>query len=83
MYTLMIISAALSYSVGGYYMKLAEGFNKVTPSVLVFTFFFLGAAFQTVAMRGSQIIVTCIIVLGVKALTDFALSIFFSAKFLH
>lgn len=39
MYLFIAIIAALSYSVGGIFMKLSEGYEKLVPTVLVYLFF--------------------------------------------
>ena len=77
MFTLMVITAAVSYSIGGYYMKLSNGLTNFAPSAMVFALFVLGAGFQTVAMRGSTMVATYIIVLGLEAATAFLLGALF------
>jgi multidrug transporter EmrE-like cation transporter len=67
--------AALSFSIGGYYMKLCDGFAKFRPSLLVFMFFVVGACLQTVAMRDEQMSITYIVVLGIEAITALSLSV--------
>jgi multidrug transporter EmrE-like cation transporter len=69
--------AALSFSIGGYFMKLSAGLTQFRPTVLVFTFFAIGASLQTVAMRDQQMAVTYIVVLGLEAVTAFSLGVFF------
>lgn len=69
----MLFGAALSFSVGGYYMKLSQGLTVAWASVLVFACFALGATLQTLAMRGSAMTVTYIAVLGLEAITAYAL----------
>jgi len=58
-------------------MKLSAGLTEFRPTVLVFAFFALGASLQTVAMRGQQMAVTYIVVLGFEAITAFSLGVFF------
>jgi multidrug transporter EmrE-like cation transporter len=77
MFTMLTCLAALSFSVGGYYMKLSAGLTQFRPTVLVFAFFALGACLQTVAMQGQQMAVTYIVVLGFEAITAFSLGVFF------
>ncbi len=67
--------AALSFSVGGYYMKLSDGLSRFRPSMFVFLFFAFGACLQTVAMQDEQMSITYIVVLGLEALTALSLSI--------
>jgi multidrug transporter EmrE-like cation transporter len=76
MFILIIVLAAVSYSVGGYYMKLSNGFNQFGPTALVFMLFCLGAGLQTWAMRNEQMTVTYILVLGLEAVIAFGLGVF-------
>jgi len=69
--------AALAFSVGGYFMKLSAGLTQFRPTVLVFSCFAIGAGLQTIAMRGNQMAVTYIIVLGLEAITAFSLGVIF------
>jgi small multidrug resistance pump len=57
-------------------MKLSEGLTQFRPTLLVFTFFVVGTCLQTVAMRGEQMSVTYIVVLGFEATSALALSVF-------
>lgn len=74
--TLLLVVAALSYSIGGYYMKLSEGLTRGGPTALVLALFGLGAILQTVAMRHGSMTITYIIVLGIEAITALALGVF-------
>ena len=75
-FTLLAVLAAFSFSIGGYFMKLSDGLTRLRPALLVFACFGLGAAFQTLAMRGEQMGITYVVVLGLEAITAFALSVF-------
>jgi len=75
MFTVMTCLAALSFSIGGYFMKLSAGLTQLRPTVMVFTFFAIGACLQTVAMRGEQMSMTYIVVLGFEAITAFSLGV--------
>jgi multidrug transporter EmrE-like cation transporter len=77
MFTVLTCLAALSFSIGGYYMKLSAGLTQFRPTVLVFVFFAVGVCLQTVAMQGQQMAVTYIVVLGFEAITAFCLGAFF------
>jgi multidrug transporter EmrE-like cation transporter len=74
MFTTLTGLAALSFSIGGYFMKLSAGLTHLRPTVLMFAFFLVGTVLQTVAMRGEQMAVTYIAVLGFEAITALALS---------
>lgn len=73
----LVILAALSFSVGGYFMKLSSGLTVAGPTALVFTLFALGAGLQTLAMRGEQMSVIYIVVLGLEAVTAYLLGTMF------
>jgi multidrug transporter EmrE-like cation transporter len=74
MFTTLTGLAALSFSIGGYFMKLSAGLTHLRPTLLMFGFFSVGAVLQTVAMRGEQMVVTYIVVLGFEAITALVLS---------
>jgi small multidrug resistance pump/quaternary ammonium compound-resistance protein SugE len=73
MFTVLVVSAALLYSIGGYFMKLSRGLTEVTPTTMVFVCFGVGAALQTLSMRGESMTVTYVIVLGIEAVTAYLL----------
>lgn len=56
-------------------MKLSAGLTHLRPTVLMFAFFSVGTVLQTVAMRGEQMAITYIVVLGFEAITALVLSI--------
>jgi multidrug transporter EmrE-like cation transporter len=72
----LAVLAAFSFSIGGYFMKLSAGLTQLRPTLLVFAFFAVGACCQTVAMRGEQMAITYIVVLGLEAISALVLSIF-------
>jgi small multidrug resistance pump len=75
MFTALTGLAALSFSIGGYFMKLSVGLTRLRPTLLMFGFFSAGAVLQTVAMRGEQMAITYIVVLGFEAITALVLSV--------
>jgi multidrug transporter EmrE-like cation transporter len=77
MQIVLLLAAALSYSIGGYYMKLAEGFSKGWPSLVVLGLFCLGASLQMFAMRQSEMTVSYMMVLGFEAITAVAIGSLF------
>jgi multidrug transporter EmrE-like cation transporter len=77
MFTSLTCLAALSFSIGGYFMKLSVGLTQFRPTVFMFALFALGACLQTLAMRGQPMAVTYIVVLGFEAITAFGLGVFF------
>jgi multidrug transporter EmrE-like cation transporter len=64
---LLSLLAAGAYTVGGVFMRKADGFSQVLPSVMVFACFGGGAALQTLAMRRSEVSINYILVLGLEA----------------
>lgn len=77
MFTVLVVLAAVAFSVGGYCMKLSAGLTRPLPSVLVFVLFGLGAALQALAMRDEPMSVTYIVVLGLEAVAAYALGALF------
>ena len=55
-------------------MKLSAGLTHLRPTLLMFGFFSVGAVLQTVAMRGEQMAITYLVVLGFEAITALVLS---------
>jgi multidrug transporter EmrE-like cation transporter len=76
MASVFVVLAAISYSVGGYYMKLSNGFSQFGSTMVVFILFGLGAGLQIWAMRNEQMTVTYIVVLGLEAVIAFGLGVF-------
>ena len=74
---LLLVSAALSYSIEGYFMKLSDGLSRPGPTSLVLGLFCFGAILQTIAMRHGELSVTYILVLGLEAITALALGLLF------
>lgn len=77
MQTLILLGAAVSYSVGGYFMKLSHGLTKGGPIALVMGLFCLGAGLQMYAMRNTEMTITYIMVLGFEAITAMTIGALF------
>ena len=71
-----VISAALSYTLGGYFMKHSDGFTQIAPTIAVLALFCLGASLQTFAMRQQEMTRMYIIVLGFEAICAFLFGTF-------
>ncbi|MFL6415970.1 MAG: SMR family transporter [Bryobacteraceae bacterium] len=71
---LLLVFAALLFAFGGLAMKTSAGLTRLGPSLVVFALFCAGAACQAVGMRRAEMGVTYILVLGLEALSAFALS---------
>jgi multidrug transporter EmrE-like cation transporter len=72
---LFSVLAAGAYTVGGVFMRRAEGFSHALPAVMVFACFGVGAALQTLAMRRSEVSINYILVLGLEAALALALGV--------
>src|SRR6476646_4421291 len=70
----LLATAALLFAFGGLAMKASAGLTRVAPSAAVFILFCAGAACQALGMRRTEMGVAYISVLGLEALTAFALS---------
>ena len=68
MYLVLVLIAAISFTIGGIYMKLAAGLSQLVPSLLVYLFFAIGASLQTLAMQKSDLGATYIFVLGIESI---------------
>jgi quaternary ammonium compound-resistance protein SugE len=77
MFTAFTCLAALSFSLGGYFMKLSAGLTQLRPTIFMFALFGAGTVLQTIAMKGHEMAITYIIVLGLEAITAFCLGVFF------
>jgi quaternary ammonium compound-resistance protein SugE len=71
---LLLAFAALLFSFGGLAMKASAGLTRMGPSLAVFVLFCGGAACQALGMRRTEMGVAYISVLGLEAITAFALS---------
>ena len=69
--------ATLFFSIGGYFMKGSAGLTEFRPTMLMFSFFIAGASLQTIAMRGQQMVITYVVVLGLEAISAYSLGVFF------
>jgi multidrug transporter EmrE-like cation transporter len=75
MHHVYVIAAALAYTVGGYFMKEADGFARLGPALAVLGLFGLGATLQIFAMRGQEMTTTYLVVLGLEAVCAFAFGV--------
>lgn len=67
MYLIFVLLAAVSFTVGGIFMKLSDGLSQLLPSLLIYLFLILGASLQTLAMRKTDLGGTYLIVLGLES----------------
>ncbi|MEZ5291791.1 MAG: SMR family transporter [Vicinamibacterales bacterium] len=64
---LLGLLAALCFTTGGVFMKHADGFRQLLPALTFVALFGLGAVLQSLAMRGTGMAVTYVLVLGLEA----------------
>jgi multidrug transporter EmrE-like cation transporter len=67
MYIVWVLAAAIFFAVGGVSMKASAGMTRLTPTLLFFLFFAVGAAFQALALRHAELGVAYLVVLGLEA----------------
>ena len=77
MYLIMLIAAAVFFTIGGIFMKLSQGLTHLTPSLLVYLFFSAGASLQTLATNKSELAATYILVLGFESILALLFSVLF------
>jgi multidrug transporter EmrE-like cation transporter len=74
----MAIVAALSFTVGGIFMKLSDGLTKLWPSVAIFVLFAVGAVLNTLLVkRGGELGPAYTIIVGLEAVLAFAFGVLF------
>ncbi len=73
---LLVVMAAVSFTVGGVYMKLSAGLTQLVPSLLVYVFFAAGASLQTLAMQKSELSITYLLVLGLESILALLFGVF-------
>jgi len=67
--------AALAFTLGGVFMKSADGVRHPAPTAGFLLFFAAGAVLQSQAMRGAELGATYILVLGLEAMLAFGLGV--------
>ena len=73
---LLVLMAAVSFTVGGICMKLSAGLTQLVPSLLVYVFFAAGASLQALAMQKSDLSITYLLVLGLESVLALLFGIF-------
>lgn len=71
----LALFAALSFTLGGVFMKYADGLRHAGAVVGFVALFAAGAALQSQAMRGAELGATYILVLGLEAGLAFGLGV--------
>jgi multidrug transporter EmrE-like cation transporter len=75
MYIVWVLAAAILFTAGGVAMKASAGMTRLTPTLLFFLFFAVGATFQALALRHAELGVAYVVVLGLEAVLAVALGI--------
>lgn len=73
---LYVALAAVSFAVGGIFMKLSEGITRLPATVAMLLLFVLGAGLQALAMTRRDLGVIYILVLGAEAVLAFGFGAF-------
>jgi len=68
---LLAFLAALAFTIGGVFMKHADGVRYAGPAAAYVALFALGAMLQSQAMKGKELGTTYILVLGLEAALAF------------
>jgi small multidrug resistance pump len=80
MYLFWTIAAALTFTLGGAFMKASEGMTRSTPTLVMYLCFAAGATFQALALRQAELGVAYMFSLGLEALLVFAFGLMFFAE---
>jgi multidrug transporter EmrE-like cation transporter len=71
----MSVGAAISFAIGGIFMKLSAGFSQPIYSSLVYVFFAGGATLQTLVIGKTELGTTYIAILGLEAVATLIFSV--------
>ena len=77
MYLFIAILAAITYTIGGTFMKLSAGFTEFVPSIMVYICFLIGATLQVFLLNKAHMGISYILVLGLEALAALLISLIF------
>ena len=73
----LLLAAALAYTLGGVCMKHSAGLTRLLPSLAIAVLFLGGAACQALAMRRAEMSVAYIYVLGLESILAFVFGVVF------
>jgi len=83
-FSVMVILAAVFFTVGGVFMKLSDGLTKFWPTLILLALFIGGACLQALAMKREDLAVTYLIVLGLESVLAFLFGVvLFSESYSH
>lgn len=78
-----IVLSSLAFGIGGAFMKAADGFARVVPSVMALICFAVGAVLLTMAMRAETLTGAYTVGLGVEAVVSVGLGRWLYGEQLH
>ncbi len=68
---LLSLVAALFFAVGGVFMKMSSGLERLVPGTIALGLFLAGAVVQTLALKHAELGVAYVFVLGLEAVLAF------------
>jgi small multidrug resistance pump/quaternary ammonium compound-resistance protein SugE len=70
-----VVLAAVSFAVGGVAMKASEGLTRWPGTLGTYALFALGATFQALALKGGDLGIFYVLVLGLEAVLAFGFGV--------
>jgi multidrug transporter EmrE-like cation transporter len=70
-------AAAFLFAVGGVFMKMSNGLERLVPGAIAMALFLAGAVVQTLALKQTELGVGYVFVLGLEAVLAFAFGALF------
>ena len=74
------LAAALLFAVGGVFMKVSSGLERLVPGSIALALFLAGAVVQTLALKHAELGVAYVFVLGLEAVLAFVFGALFFAE---
>lgn len=74
------LAAALLFAVGGVFMKVSSGLERLVPGSIALVLFLAGAVVQTLALKHAELGVAYVFVLGLEAVLAFVFGAIFFAE---
>ena len=71
------LAAALLFAVGGVFMKMSNGLERLVPGSIALGLFLAGAVVQTLALKQAELGVAYVFVLGLEAVLAFVFGALF------
>jgi multidrug transporter EmrE-like cation transporter len=74
---ILSLAAALLFAVGGVFMKMSNGLERLVPGSAALGLFLAGAVAQTIALKHAELGVAYVLVLGLEAVLAFVFGALF------